>query len=107
MPRHLAKITQLSSTGGHSTGCSCHPVEEMGAARDFGIKIKVRIAVAGTSEPVGKRNPPIFPTCFFFLFVFWVAIPLFIWKRRDFGERRGTVKPWCGTPRNVEIVVRR
>jgi two-component system sensor histidine kinase RegB len=27
--------------------------------RDFGIAIKVRIAVAGTPEPVGSRNPAI------------------------------------------------
>ena len=31
----------------------------MAPHRDFGVAIKVRIAVAGTSEPVGTRNPAI------------------------------------------------
>ena len=35
-------------------------IEEIVAPhRDFGVDIKVRIAVAGTSEPVGTRNPAI------------------------------------------------
>jgi two-component system sensor histidine kinase RegB len=35
-------------------------IEEIVAPhRDFGVGIKVRIAVAGTSEPVGTRNPAI------------------------------------------------
>src|SRR3979409_764204 len=51
----------------HSTTCA--PVDRMPLStlieetvaphRDFGVAIKVRIAVAGTSEPVGRRNPAI------------------------------------------------
>ncbi len=57
----LAKITELSST--------CAPFDRMKLStlieetvaphRDFGIAIKVRIAVAATKEPVGTRNPAI------------------------------------------------
>ena len=35
-------------------------IEEVVAPhRDFGVDIKVRIAVAGAAEPVGSRNPAI------------------------------------------------
>jgi two-component system, sensor histidine kinase RegB len=57
----LAKITQLSSTGAPFDRMPLSTlIEEIVAPhRDFGVTIKVRIAVAGASEPVGTRNPAI------------------------------------------------
>jgi two-component system, sensor histidine kinase RegB len=57
----LAKITQLSSTGAPFDRMPLSTLIEETVAphRDFGIAIKVRIAVAGASEPVGTRNPAI------------------------------------------------
>src|SRR5690242_828418 len=57
----LSKITQLSSTGAPFDRMKLSMLIEETVAphRDFGITIKVRIAVAGSSEPVGLRNPAI------------------------------------------------
>ena len=57
----LAKLTQLSSSGAPFDQMRLSTLIEESVAphRDFGITIKVRIAVAGTREPVGKRNPAI------------------------------------------------
>jgi len=57
----LAKITQLSSSGAPFDRMPLSTlIEEVVAPhRDFGVAIKVRIAVAGTREPVGARNPAI------------------------------------------------
>jgi two-component system, sensor histidine kinase RegB len=57
----LAKITQLSSSGAPFDRMPLSTLIEESVAphRDFGIAIKVRIAVAGASEPVGWRNPAI------------------------------------------------
>src|SRR2546421_1157867 len=57
----LAKITQLSSTGAPFDRMPLSTlIEEIVAPhRDFGVAIKVRIAVAGAREPVGTRNPAI------------------------------------------------
>jgi two-component system sensor histidine kinase RegB len=57
----LAKITQLSATGAPFDRMPLSTLIEEAVAphRDFGIAIKVRIAVAGASEPVGMRNPAI------------------------------------------------
>jgi two-component system sensor histidine kinase RegB len=57
----LAKITQLPSSGAPFDRMKLSTLIEEAVAphRDFGIAIKVRIAVAGTSEPVGTRNPAI------------------------------------------------
>jgi two-component system sensor histidine kinase RegB len=57
----LGKITQLSSTGAPFDRMRLSTLVEETVAphRDFGITIKVRIAVAGASEPVGLRNPAI------------------------------------------------
>ncbi len=57
----LAKIAQLSSSGAPFDHMKLSLlIEEMVAPhRDFGVDIKVRIAVAPTSEPVGARNPAI------------------------------------------------
>src|SRR5258707_13843695 len=57
----LAKITQLSSSGAPFDRMPLSTlIEEVVAPhRDFGVAIKVRIAVAATREPVGARNPAI------------------------------------------------
>ena len=57
----LAKITQLSSTGAPFDRMPLAALIEEAVAphRDFGVAIKVRIAVSGTPEPVGARNPAI------------------------------------------------
>jgi two-component system, sensor histidine kinase RegB len=57
----LGKITQLSSSGAPFDRMKLSTlIEELVAPhRDFGIAIKVRLAVAATREPVGARNPAI------------------------------------------------
>src|SRR5215475_13849846 len=57
----LGKIAQLSSTGAPFDRMKLSElIEEVVAPhRDFGVAIKVRIAVATVSEPVGSRNPAI------------------------------------------------
>src|ERR1700744_1292762 len=57
----LAKITQLSSTGApfDRMALSALIEETVAPHRDFGVAIKVRIAVAATREPVGTRNPAV------------------------------------------------
>jgi len=57
----LGKITQLSSTGAPFDRMKLSElIEEVVAPhRDFGVDIKVRIAVAASAEPVGSRNPAI------------------------------------------------
>lgn len=55
----LAKITQLSSSGApfDRMPLSMLIEETVAPHRDFGIAIKVRIALANSPEPVGMRNP--------------------------------------------------
>jgi two-component system, sensor histidine kinase RegB len=57
----LGKITQLSAAGAPFDRMPLSTLIEETVAphRDFGIKINVRIAVAGVREPVGTRNPAI------------------------------------------------
>jgi two-component system, sensor histidine kinase RegB len=57
----LAKITQLSSSGAPFDRMPLSTLIEETVAphRDFGVAIKVRIAVAGVREPVCARNPAI------------------------------------------------
>ena len=57
----LAKIAQLSSSGAPFDRMPLSTLIEETVAphRDFGIDIKIRIAVAGDGEPVGMRNPAI------------------------------------------------
>src|ERR1700736_974272 len=57
----LAKITQLSATGAPFDRMKLSTLIEETVAphRDFGVAIKVRLAVAATREPVGGRNPAI------------------------------------------------
>ncbi|MGB8397897.1 ActS/PrrB/RegB family redox-sensitive histidine kinase, partial [Bradyrhizobium sp.] len=57
----LGKITQLSPGGTPFDRMKLSTLIEEAVAphRDFGIAIKVRLAVAGAREPVGARNPAI------------------------------------------------
>ncbi|MBB5047651.1 two-component system sensor histidine kinase RegB [Rhodopseudomonas rhenobacensis] len=57
----LGKITQLSSSGAPFDRMPLSTLIEEAVAphRDFGIDIRVRIAVAGVAEPVVMRNPAI------------------------------------------------
>src|ERR1700751_1710227 len=57
----LAKITQLSATGAPFDRMKLSTLIEETVAphRDFGVTIKVRIAVSGAKEPAGTRNPAI------------------------------------------------
>ena len=57
----LAKITQLSASGAPFDRMPLSTLIEETVAphRDFGVVIKVRLAVAATREPVGARNPAI------------------------------------------------
>src|SRR3954466_14265223 len=57
----LAKLTQLSSSGAPFDRMPLSTLieETVAPTRDFGIAIKVRIAGAAASEPVGRRNPAI------------------------------------------------
>ncbi|MGJ4941255.1 ActS/PrrB/RegB family redox-sensitive histidine kinase [Bradyrhizobium sp. HKCCYLS1011] len=57
----LGKITQLSSTGSMFDRMKLSTLIEETVAphRDFGVDIKVRIALAAAKEPVGTRNPAI------------------------------------------------
>ncbi len=57
----LAKITQLSAQGAPFDRMPLSTLIEETVAphRDFGIAIKVRVAIALTAEPVGMRNPAI------------------------------------------------
>ncbi|XIA65887.1 ActS/PrrB/RegB family redox-sensitive histidine kinase [Bradyrhizobium sp. TZ2] len=57
----LAKITQLSSSGAPFDRMPLSTLIEETVAphRDFGVAIKVRLAVAATREPAAARNPAI------------------------------------------------
>jgi two-component system sensor histidine kinase RegB len=57
----LTKITQLSASGAPFDRMKLSTLIEETVAphRDFGVAIKVRIAVSGIKEPVGTRNPAI------------------------------------------------
>ena len=57
----LAKITQLSSSGAPFDRMPLSTLIEETVAphRDFGVEIKVRLAVAATREPASARNPAI------------------------------------------------
>ncbi|MBA4037854.1 MAG: two-component sensor histidine kinase [Bradyrhizobium sp.] len=57
----LAKITQLSASGAPFDRMPLSTLIEETVAphRDFGVEIKVRLAVAATREPAAARNPAI------------------------------------------------
>jgi two-component system sensor histidine kinase RegB len=57
----LSKIAQLSSSGAPFDRMPLSTLIEEAVAphRDFGVAIRIRIAVTGAAEPVGIRNPAI------------------------------------------------
>jgi two-component system sensor histidine kinase RegB len=91
----LAKITQLSSTGApfDRMPLSALIEETVAPHRDFGVAIKVRIAVAGTPEPVGTRNPAIL-----------YGVGNILENAVDFARATVEVNAWWNTEA-VEIVI--
>src|SRR5882724_4377123 len=91
----LAKITQLSSSGAPFDRMPLSTlIEEVVAPhRDFGVAIKVRIAVAGTREPVGARNPAIL-----------YGVGNILENAVDFARQTVEVNAWWNTE-TVEIVI--
>ena len=91
----LGKITQLSSTGAPFDRMPLSTLVEEAVAphRDFGITIKVRIAVAGASEPVGMRNPAIL-----------YGVGNILENAVDFARQTVEVKAWWNSE-TVEIEI--
>src|SRR6202140_1697094 len=91
----LAKITQLSATGAPFDRMPLSTLIEETVApyRDFGVAIKVRIAVAGTSEPVGTRNPAIL-----------YGVGNILENAVDFARSTAEVNAWWNSD-TVEIVI--
>jgi len=91
----LSKITQLSSTGAPFDRMKLSTLIEETVAphRDFGVEIKVRIAVAGSKEPVGSRNPAIL-----------YGIGNILENAVDFARKEVEVNAWWNND-TVEIVV--
>jgi two-component system sensor histidine kinase RegB len=91
----LSKITQLSSTGAPFDRMKLSTLIEEAVAphRDFGVEIKVRIAVAGSREPVGSRNPAIL-----------YGVGNILENAVDFARRQVEVNAWWNNE-TVEIVV--
>ncbi len=91
----LAKITQLSSTGAPFDRMKLSTLIEETVAphRDFGVAIKVRIAVAATKEPVGSRNPAIL-----------YGVGNILENAVDFAHSEVEVNAWWNAE-TVEIVV--
>ena len=91
----LAKITQLSSTGApfDRMPLSMLIEETVAPHRDFGVEIRVRIAVAGTREPVGTRNPAIL-----------YGVGNILENAVDFARTTVEVNAWWNTE-TVEIVI--
>src|SRR6202040_279283 len=91
----LAKITQLSATGAPFDRMKLSTLIEETVAphRDFGIAIKVRIAVAGVPEPVGSRNPAIL-----------YGVGNILENAVDFARNTVEVNAWW-TAESVEIVI--
>ena len=91
----LGKITQLSATGAPFDRMPMSTlIEEVVAPhRDFGVAIKVRIAVAGASEPVGTRNPAIL-----------YGVGNILENAVDFARNTVEVNAWWNSE-TVEIVI--
>jgi two-component system sensor histidine kinase RegB len=91
----LAKITQLSSTGAPFDRMPLSTLIEETVAphRDFGVAIKVRIAVTGTREPVGTRNPAVL-----------YGVGNILENAVDFARATVEVNAWWNTE-TVEIVI--
>jgi two-component system sensor histidine kinase RegB len=91
----LAKITQLSSAGAPFDRMPLSTLIEETVAphRDFGVTIKVRIAVAAAREPVGIRNPAII-----------YGVGNILENAVDFAHEAVEVNAWWNTE-SVEIVI--
>src|SRR5258708_1377654 len=91
----LSKITQLSATGAPFDRMPLSTLIEETVAphRDFGVEIKVRIAVTGASEPVGTRNPAIL-----------YGVGNILENAVDFARETVEVNAWWNTE-TVEIVI--
>jgi two-component system sensor histidine kinase RegB len=91
----LAKLTQLPSSGAPFDRMQLSTLIEEAVAphRDFGIAIKVRIAVAGTEEPVGPRNPAVL-----------YGVGNILENAVDFARETVEVNAWWNSE-TVEIVV--
>ena len=91
----LGKITQLSATGAPFDRMPLSTlIEEVVAPhRDFGIAIKVRIAVAGVREPVGTRNPAVL-----------YGVGNILENAVDFARNTVEVNAWWNSE-TVEIVI--
>ena len=91
----LGKITQLSATGAPFDRMPLSTlIEEVVAPhRDFGVAIKVRIAVAGAREPVGTRNPAIL-----------YGVGNILENAVDFARNTVEVNAWWNSD-TVEIVI--
>jgi len=91
----LSKITQLSSTGAPFDRMKLSElIEEVVAPhRYFGVEIKVRIAVAAASEPVGSRNPAIL-----------YGIGNIVENAVDFARTTVEVNAWWNKD-NIELVI--
>ena len=90
----LGKITQLSATGAPFDRMPLSTLIEEAVAphRDFGVAIKVRIAVTATPEPVGTRNPAIL-----------YGVGNILENAVDFARQTVEVNAWWNTE-TVEIV---
>src|SRR5215510_9552398 len=91
----LSKITQLSSTGAPFDRMKLSTLIEETVAphRDFGVAIKVRLAVAATTEPVGARNPAIL-----------YGVGNILENAVDFANQTVEVNAWWNAD-TVEIVI--
>ena len=91
----LGKITQLSATGAPFDRMPLSTlIEEVVAPhRDFGVEIKIRIAVAGAREPVGTRNPAIL-----------YGVGNILENAVDFARKTVEVNAWWNSD-TVEIVI--
>src|SRR5246127_4203965 len=91
----LSKITQLSATGAPFDRMKLSTLIEETVAphRDFGVAIKVRIAVAASREPVGSRNPAIL-----------YGVGNILENAVDFARKTVEVNAWWNND-TVEIVI--
>jgi two-component system sensor histidine kinase RegB len=91
----LSKITQLSASGAPFDWMPLSTLIEETVAphRDFGVDIKVRIAVAAAPEPVGSRNPAIL-----------YGVGNILENAVDFARSSAEVNAWWNNE-TVEIVI--
>lgn len=91
----LGKIAQLSSSGAPFDTMKLSTLIEEAVAphRDFGINIKVRLAVAATPEPVAARNPAIL-----------YGVGNILENAVDFAHQTVEVNAWWNAE-TIEIVV--